>query len=74
MEEVRNLGILVSKNGYCPEPEDTQALNKFREPPKTMGELRTLLRFFGYYRSYIKDFAKTFKPIYDLLKTEKNIK
>ena len=68
MEEVRYLGRLVSKNGCRPDPEDTKALDKFRDPPKTVGDLRSMLGFFGYYRNYVKDFAKTFKPVYDLLK------
>ena len=68
MEEVRYLGRLVSKNGCRPDPEDTKALEKFRIPPKTVGDLRSMLGFFGYYRNYVKDFAKSFKPLYDLLK------
>ena len=69
-QEVRYLGRLISKEGYRPDPVDTEALEKFRKPPKTIGELRTLLGFFGYYRGYVRDFAKKFKPIYDLLKTK----
>ena len=38
--EVRNLGRLVSGNGYKPDPEDTKALEKFRTPPNNIGELR----------------------------------
>ena len=70
MQEVRYLGRLISKEGYRPDPEDAEALDKFRIPPKTVGELRTLLGFFSYYRSYVKDFAKKFKPLYDLLKSK----
>ena len=73
-EEVRYLGRLISKNGYRPDPVDTEALKKFREPPKNIGELRTLLGFFGYYRGYVKDFAKKFKPLYDLLKNKSVLK
>ena len=66
--EVRYLGRLLSKNGHRPDPADTEALEKFREPPKTIGDLRTLMGFLGYYRTYIQDFSKKFKPHYDLLK------
>ena len=59
---------LISKDGHRPDPADTAALEKFRVPPKSVGELRTLLGFLGYYRRYVRDFAKKFKPIYDLLK------
>ena len=67
-QEVRYLGRLVSANGYRPDPEETAALEKFREPPQTIGGLRSLLGFLGYYRTYVKGFASLVKPMYDLLK------
>ena len=70
--EVRYLGRLVSANGYRPDPKETVALEKFRCPPKNVGELRSLLGFLGYYRSFVKDFAKLMKPLYDLLKSDKS--
>ena len=69
-KEVRYLGRLISKNGHRPDPKDTIALEKFRTPPKTIGDLRSLLGFLGYYRSYIQDFSRKFQPIYQLLKGE----
>ena len=69
--EVRYLGRLVSEEGYRPDPEDTKALEKFRTPPKNVGEVRSLVGFLGYYRKYVRDFAKKMKPVYDLIKTEK---
>jgi hypothetical protein len=66
--EVRYLGRLVSGEGYRPDPADTAALEKFRTAPKSIGELRSLLGFLGYYRGYVKDFSKKVKPMYDLLK------
>ena len=68
--EVRYLGRLVSKNGHRPDPADTIALEKFRTPPSTIGDLRSLLGFFGYYRSYVPDFSRKFQPLYALLKTK----
>ena len=41
--EVRYLGRLVSGEGYRMDPKDTEALERFREPPKNVGELRSLL-------------------------------
>ncbi len=69
-QEVRYLGRLISKHGYRPDPKDTAALEKFRSPPKTLGELRSLLGFLGYYRCYVKDFAKKMRPLYSLLKID----
>ena len=68
--EVRYLGRLVSADGYRADPKDTKALEKFRTAPKTLGDVRSLLGFLGYYRTYVRDFAKKLKPVYDLLKTD----
>ena len=56
--EVRYLGRLVSGDGYRMDPKDTEALDRFRDPPSTVGELRSLLGLFGYYRCYVRDFAR----------------
>ena len=66
-QEVRYLGRLISGDGYRPDPADTEALQKFRAPPKNIGELRSLLGFVGYYRCYVQDFSRKVKPLYDLL-------
>ena len=66
-QEVRYLGRLVSGDGYRPDPADTEALQKFRTPPKNIGELRSLLGFVGYYRCYVQDFSRRVKSLYDLL-------
>ena len=66
-QEVRYLGRLISGNGYRRDPADTVALDKFKSPPKTVGELRSLLGFLGYYRCYVRDFSKKVKSLYDLL-------
>ena len=63
--EISYLGRLISENGYRPDPGDGEALNNCKIPPKTIGELHSLLGFLGYYRIYVKDFLK---PCYDLLK------
>lgn len=67
-QKVKYLGRIISKEGYQADPNDAVALEKFRKPPKTVGELRSLLGFIGYYRSYVKNFSIILKPIYDLLK------
>ena len=69
--EVRYLGRLVSAEGYRADPDDVKALDKFRDAPKTVGDVRSLLGFLGYYRPYVRDFAKKLKSVYDLLKEEK---
>ena len=68
MAEVRYLGRLVSEHGYRPDPEDIKALEKFRTPPSNVGEVRSMVGFFSYYRAHVPNFAKRMKPVYDLLK------
>ena len=64
------MGHLISKDGYRADPQDSIALEKFRAPPKTVSELRSLLCFLGYYRCSVKNFSKILKPLYDLLKMD----
>ena len=73
-KEIRYLGRLVSEEGYRPDPEDVKALDKCKIPPTDVGKLRSLLGFLGYYRTYIKDFSRKIKPIYDLLHTNEENK
>ena len=71
-QKVKYLGQIISKDGYQANPDDAVALENFPKPPKTVGELRSLLGFLGYYRGYVKNFSIILKPLYDLLKVENN--
>ena len=64
------MGRLISKDRYRADPQDSIALKKFCTPPKTVGELHSLLGFLGYYHCYVKNFSKILKPLYDLLKKD----
>ena len=59
---------LGSSEGYRPDPADVAVLEKFRNPPVNVGELRSLLGFLGYYRCYVENFSRKVKPLYDMLK------
>ena len=69
-QEIRYLGRLISKDGYRPDPEDVKELEKCKVPPTNVGKLRSLLGFLGYYRTYIKDFSRRVRPVYDLLQKD----
>ena len=66
-KEVRYLGRLISGEGYRPNPVDTAAVEKFPEKPKMIGELRSLLGFFRYYRCYLENFSKKMPPLYEMI-------
>ena len=67
--EVRYLGRLVSAEGHRLDPSDIAAVKSLSEKrPETIGDVRKLLGLIGYYRSYIQDFSRIARPLYDLLK------
>ena len=67
--EVRYLGRIVSEQGYQIDPAETSVIENMKQlNPKTVGELRRILGFAGYYRSFIVDFARIAKPLYDLIR------
>ena len=72
--EVKYLGHVVSAEGYKVDPVSDEVIDKLKEPPKTVGDLRSLLGFIGYYRSFVRDFSKKAKPLYDLLCKNKDSK
>lgn len=67
-QEVRYVGKLVSADGVRLDPKDLEAIQALRsKTPNTVGEVRKLLGFLSYYRTYIQDFSRIAKPIYELL-------
>lgn len=70
-QEVRYVGRLVSADGVRIDPRDLEAVRTLTcKTPQTVGEVRKLAGFLGYYRSYIQDFSRIAKPIYELLQTK----
>lgn len=69
--KVRYVGRLVSAEGVKMDPRDIEAVRALTEKkPQTVGDVRKLAGFLGYYRSYIQDFSRVAKPIYELLKSK----
>lgn len=58
------------------DPTDREAILKLKEErPNTVGQVRKLTGFLGYYRKYIQNYARRAKPLYDLLQNscDKNL-
>ena len=54
---LRYLRCLVTEQGYMMDPKDKDAVLQLKNrTPKTIGELRQLLGFIGYFRMYIPNF------------------
>uniref|UniRef100_A0A8C5PXV4 Gypsy retrotransposon integrase-like protein 1 n=1 Tax=Leptobrachium leishanense TaxID=445787 RepID=A0A8C5PXV4_9ANUR len=72
--EVRYVGRLVSAEGVRIDPKDLQAVMSLKShTPHTVGEVRRLLGFLSYYRSFIQDFSGVAKPMYELLQTKPGV-
>ncbi|KAK7907779.1 hypothetical protein WMY93_016391 [Mugilogobius chulae] len=66
--QVRFLGRMVSEQGYTMDPAEIAPVQALKDkPPTTVGELSRVLGFLSYYRSYIPNFSKIAKPLYQLL-------
>ena len=65
-EEVKYLGHVVSERGVATDPEKTAAVHDW-PVPKTKRDVRSFLGFTGYYRRFIKDYAKIAHPLFALV-------
>ncbi|XP_075151143.1 uncharacterized protein LOC142225255 [Haematobia irritans] len=67
--EVEFLGFLISDKGIRANPKKVETINKF-PIPETIKDLRSFLGMSGFYRRFIKDYAKLAKPLTVLLRGE----
>ena len=66
--EVCYIGKVISAEGYKMDNKEIEAVQALKtKPPTNIKELRKLLGFLGYYRSYVQDFSRHAKCLYDLL-------
>lgn len=61
------LGHIITKDGIRPNPEKIHAIKNF-PIPKSTKDIKSFLGLLGYYRRFIKDFAKLTKPLTSCLK------
>ena len=65
-KEVKYLGHVVSEEGVATDPEKIAAVKDW-PIPKTKKEVRSFLGFTGYYRRFIRDYAKKANPLFALV-------
>ena len=72
-DRVKYLGRIVTSEGYYPDPDNNKVVKALsKQSPKTVGDLRHILGLLGYYRRYIKDYAKIARPLFNLLEVKQN--
>lgn len=71
-KEVAFLGHIITPEGIKPNPHKIEAILKY-PIPKTPREIKSFLGLLGYYRKFIKDFAKITKPLTSCLKKDAKI-
>ena len=64
--ETTYLGHVVSSEGIKADPKKTDAVHSW-PVPKNGKEVRQFLGFAGYYRRFVKDYARLARPLNDLL-------
>lgn len=68
--QIRYVGRLVTNEGVQIDPKDLEAVNHLRDrEPKNVGEVRALLGFLGYYRTFIQDFSRLARPLFKLVES-----
>ena len=71
-KETEFLGHILTKNGIKPNPNKIATIEK-RTLPKTEKQIKSFLGITGYYRKFIKDYAKVAQPITKYLKKDVKI-
>lgn len=71
-KEVAYLGHIVTSEGVKPNPDKILAIKKY-PIPKTTKQIKSFLGLLGYYRKFIKDFARLTKPLTSCLKKNSKI-
>lgn len=69
---VEFLGHIVTPEGIKPNPKKIEAVKDF-PIPRTQKDIKSFLGLVGYYRKFIKDFAKITKPMTACLKKNKKV-
>ena len=71
--EVAYLGHIITPQGIKPNPEKIKAIQNF-PVPSTQKQLKSFLGLLGYYRKFIRNFAKTTKVLTSCLKKNATVK
>ena len=65
-KSLKFLGHVVGEEGVSTDPDKVRCIVEY-PVPSSVKDVRSFIGFVGYYRRFIKDFAKTARPLHDLL-------
>lgn len=68
-KEIPYLGHILSQNGVRPDEGKIKAVKNF-PVPRTVKQIRQFLGLSGFYRRFVKNYAKIGRPLFDLLKKD----
>jgi predicted aspartyl protease len=68
--EIKILGHIVTDHDIKMDPEKIQSIKDWKSPG-SVNQLQQFLGICGYYRRFVKEFAKIAAPLYNLLKKDK---
>lgn len=71
-KEVAFLGHIVTDEGVKPNPSKIESIKKW-PVPRNQKELKGFLGLLGYYRKFVRDFAKITKPLTAQLRNGENV-
>ena len=69
--EMKFLGHLITPDGIKPDPDLTSTVTQFVQPKK-LKDVQAFLGLTGYYRRFIKNYAKIAEPLLKLLRNQKS--
>lgn len=66
-QSIRYLGHIIGADGVRPDPDKVLAVQSMTEPD-SLKKLQAYLGFIGYYRRFVRNFARVANPLYRLLR------
>ena len=72
-KETEFLGHILTKDGLKPNPNKIKVIENLEIPKKTQRQIKSFLGITGYYRKFVRDYAKIAQPITKYLKKDQKI-
>ena len=69
-QEIEYLGHIAGKDGLKPDPKKIEKIKNLK-PPTNLKEVQSIMGLCQYYRTFVQDFSKIAKPIYQLTQKDK---